>query len=46
MATVRIAALDAKIAEMMSAREALSRLARECEKSTIGPCPILCAFES
>lgn len=46
MAAARIAALDAKIAEMVAAREALSRLARECEKSTAGPCPIISAFDS
>lgn len=45
LATGRIAALDARISELMAAREALSRLARECGKGSSGPCPILMAFE-
>lgn len=45
LATERIAALDAKIAEMQEARAALSRLARDCANSGAGPCPIIRAFE-
>ena len=41
----RIAALDAKIAEMQGARDALSRLARDCGAGSVGPCPIITAFE-
>lgn len=46
LATERIAALDAKIAELQEARTALSRLARDCASAGAGPCPILMAFES
>lgn len=45
LALSRIAALDATIAEMQSARTALARLARECGGGTAGPCPIISAFE-
>jgi MerR family mercuric resistance operon transcriptional regulator len=45
LAATRIAALDAKIADMQAARDKLSRLARECAAGTRGPCPILSAFE-
>ena len=45
MARARIAALDAKIAEMQAARDALRRLADECGSGSSGPCPILEAFE-
>jgi MerR family mercuric resistance operon transcriptional regulator len=41
----RIAALDAKIAELETARAALRRLADECAASASGPCPIIAAFE-
>jgi MerR family mercuric resistance operon transcriptional regulator len=44
LAGERIAALDAKIAELTRAREALSRLSKECAASA-GPCPIITAFE-
>ncbi len=40
----RIAALDARIAELQAARTALTRLAHDCAHSD-GPCPILTAFE-
>jgi MerR family mercuric resistance operon transcriptional regulator len=40
MARARIEALDAKIAELQRAREALSRLAKECASGGKGPCPI------
>ena len=45
LAHQRIAALDAKIAQMREARDALDRLARDCEAGRAGPCPILTAFE-
>ena len=45
LAKDRIAALDAKIAEMKAARDALSRLARECGSGSSGPCPIITAFD-
>ncbi|HEX7694371.1 MAG TPA: MerR family transcriptional regulator [Sphingomonas sp.] len=46
LAAERIAALDAKIAELSAARTALSRLAHDCASSAAGPCPILRAFEA
>jgi MerR family mercuric resistance operon transcriptional regulator len=45
IADKRVAALDAKIAELQHARRALSRLAHECGASDEGPCPILTSFE-
>jgi len=45
LARERIAALDEKIAELNRARNALTRLARECGAGADGPCPILAAFE-
>jgi len=45
LAKERIAALDAKIAEMQAARDALKRLARDCRAGAAGPCPIILAFE-
>lgn len=45
LASARIEALDAKIAELAHAREGLARLARECGSGKAGPCPILTAFE-
>jgi len=44
LATVRLEALDAKMAELQHAREALQRLATECGKGSVGPCPILASF--
>lgn len=41
----RIAALDARIAELDAARAALQRLARACGADAEGPCPIISAFE-
>ncbi|WP_068079954.1 MerR family transcriptional regulator [Novosphingobium rosa] len=46
MAQGRIAALDAQIAQLTAARDALSRLAHDCEHGDAGPCPILAAFET
>lgn len=45
LARDRIAALDAKIAELAAARSALEKLARDCAASGEGPCPIIAAFE-
>jgi MerR family mercuric resistance operon transcriptional regulator len=45
MAEARIAALDAKIAELAAARAALAGLARQCGAGEAGPCPIIAAFE-
>ena len=45
MARARIAALDAKIAELQRARQSLSKLARECAAGDKGPCPIIASFE-
>ncbi len=44
LAKARIAALDARIEDLKSARTALARLAHDCAHSD-GPCPILTAFE-
>lgn len=46
LAAERLAALDSKIAELESARAALTRLSRACSAGTKGPCPILEAFEA
>lgn len=46
LAEARIVALDARIAELQSARSALAALASECAKGGEGPCPILLAFEA
>jgi MerR family transcriptional regulator, mercuric resistance operon regulatory protein len=45
LAKTRIAALDAQIAELEHARDALKRLARDCGATSKGPCPILAAFD-
>ena len=45
LAVARIAALDARIAELTAARAGLQRLAQACGASQAGPCPILAAFE-
>jgi MerR family mercuric resistance operon transcriptional regulator len=45
LARERVKALDAKIAELEQARDALKRLARECGNGSPGPCPILTSFE-
>ena len=45
LARARVAALDAKIRELQTARAALNRLADSCASSNAGPCPILTAFE-
>jgi MerR family mercuric resistance operon transcriptional regulator len=45
LARERIAALEARIAELQTARDALARLAGACAAGSAGPCPILTAFE-
>ena len=45
LAEARIVDLDAKIAELETARTALRRLAKQCGAAKDGPCPILAAFE-
>ena len=45
LAAARVKALDAKIAELKRARDALKGLARECGSGSAGPCPILASFE-
>lgn len=44
LARDRIAALDAKIEELQAARQALTKLARDCASGSKGPCPIIKAF--
>jgi len=44
LATRRIEALDARIAELERARNALRRLAAECGGGRKGACPILASF--
>lgn len=46
LAAERLVALDAKIAELETARLSLRRLARQCGASEKGPCPIIAAFET
>lgn len=45
LAKERIVALDEKIAELVSARNSLRRLAHACGATSSGPCPIIAAFE-
>lgn len=45
LAAARIAALDAKIAELKDARASLARLAKECGEDGAGPCPIIASFD-
>lgn len=45
LAQERIVALDAKIAALVTARDALSRLSRACEANEAGLCPIISAFD-
>ena len=45
LARARGRALDAKIAELKHARDALRRLARECSAGSTGACPILTSFD-
>lgn len=43
-ASSRLEALDARIAELNRARQALERLIAECAAENKGPCPILASF--
>jgi MerR family mercuric resistance operon transcriptional regulator len=45
LAQARVAALDARIAELREARDALAGLATACASKRGGPCPILRAFD-
>ena len=45
LAAARLEALEARIAELETARAALTRLSRACASGEEGPCPILEAFE-
>ncbi|MEO7277184.1 MAG: MerR family transcriptional regulator [Sphingomicrobium sp.] len=45
LATARVKALDARIADLKQARDSLWRLARECGSGSAGPCPILASFD-
>ena len=45
LAGERLAALDAQIAALETARASLRRLAGECADGAAGPCPILTSFE-
>ena len=45
LASERVAVIDARIAELREARDALAGLAVACAKTSGGPCPILSAFE-
>jgi MerR family transcriptional regulator, mercuric resistance operon regulatory protein len=45
LAQARVAALDARIAELQEARDALAGLATACASKRGGPCPILNAFD-
>lgn len=45
IALARVAELDAKIAALQAARDALDRLATRCGTKAAGPCPIITAFE-
>ena len=45
LAQARVAAIDARIAELREAREALAGLATACASKRKGPCPILRAFD-
>ena len=45
MARARVAALDQQIAALQAARDALRRLADDCDAGSSGPCPILLAFD-
>jgi MerR family mercuric resistance operon transcriptional regulator len=45
LAKSRIEALEARIADLQRARDALGRLANECAQGSTGPCPILASFD-
>lgn len=46
LARTRLTELDARIAELETARAALRRLAAACAEGGDGPCPIITAFEA
>ena len=46
LATERVKALNATIAQLQQARDALVRLATACSSSDKGPCPILTSFDA
>lgn len=46
LARTRLAALDAKIADLTAARATLARLATDCATLDDGPCPIIAGFEA
>jgi MerR family mercuric resistance operon transcriptional regulator len=46
LASERLLALDAQIADLERARTSLRRLAHECGSGSAGPCPILSAFDA
>lgn len=46
LAAERLAALDARIAELRKSRAALERLRSSCASGSSGPCPIIEAFDS
>lgn len=45
LARQRIAALEQRISELMEAKSALERLAKECASGDKGPCPIIASFQ-
>ncbi|MBO9582188.1 MAG: MerR family transcriptional regulator [Sphingobium sp.] len=45
VARQRITALDMEITQLTRARDALERLAGQCERTKQGPCPVLSAFD-
>jgi MerR family transcriptional regulator, mercuric resistance operon regulatory protein len=45
LARRRVAALDEEIATLTQARNALERLAGQCERTKQGACPVLSAFD-
>jgi MerR family mercuric resistance operon transcriptional regulator len=45
LASERLAALDARIAELQTSRAALERLRSTCASGRKGPCPIIEAFD-
>jgi MerR family mercuric resistance operon transcriptional regulator len=45
LAAERVAALDARIAELQASRAALERLRSTCASGRKGPCPIIEAFD-
>ncbi len=45
MARSRLLLIDARIAELQTARASLARIAKECAGGGVGPCPIIESFE-